>query len=135
MEIQRAEGCVRVRPTEATATRQKLPYYVGISSQTTGARGLSMSLVVVPPGGRAEPHLHRDYETAIYVLEGRVRTLFGPGLKQVVDTEPGDFLFIGPNVPHQAINLSDTEPAVAVIARNDPNEQENVIPYDPSQRA
>ncbi|HWP29185.1 MAG TPA: cupin domain-containing protein [Chloroflexota bacterium] len=132
MEIQRAEGCVRVRPTEATATRQKLPYYVGISSQTTGARGLSLSLVVVPPGGRAEPHLHRDYETAIYVLEGRVRTLFGPGLKQVVDTEPGDFLFIGPNVPHQAINLSDTEPAVAVIARNDPNEQENVIPYDPS---
>lgn len=135
MEIQRAEGCVRVRPTEATATRQKLPYYVGISSQTTGARGLSLSLVVVPPGGRAEPHLHRDYETAIYVLEGRVRTLFGPGLKQVVDTEPGDFLFIGPNVPHQAINLSDTEPAVAVIARNDPNEQENVIPYDPSQGA
>jgi uncharacterized RmlC-like cupin family protein len=32
-------------------------------------------------------------------------------------------------VPHQAVNLSDTEPAVAIIARNDANEQERVVPY------
>jgi uncharacterized RmlC-like cupin family protein len=32
-------------------------------------------------------------------------------------------------VPHQPINLSDTEPAIAIVARNDPNEQEHVELY------
>jgi uncharacterized RmlC-like cupin family protein len=40
-----------------------------------------------------------------------------------------DFLFIPPDVPHQPINLSDTEPAIAIVARNDPNEQEHVELY------
>jgi uncharacterized RmlC-like cupin family protein len=49
-----------------------------------------------------------------------------------VVTRAGDFLFVPPGVPHQAVNLSETEPAVAIIARNDANEQERVIPYRPS---
>jgi uncharacterized RmlC-like cupin family protein len=36
-------------------------------------------------------------------------------------------IYIGPNVLHQPINLSDSEPAVAIVARNDPDEQEHVI--------
>ena len=36
-----------------------------------------------------------------------------------------------PDVPHQPVNLSDTEPAQAIVVRNDPNEQEHVILYDP----
>jgi hypothetical protein len=32
-------------------------------------------------------------------------------------------------VPHQPINLSATEPAMAVVARNDANEQEHVVTY------
>jgi uncharacterized RmlC-like cupin family protein len=35
-------------------------------------------------------------------------------------------------VPHQPRNLSATEPAVAVVARNDPAEQERVVVYDPA---
>ena len=124
---------VTVRPTAETMTRQHLPYFVGISGATAGSKGLSMSLVIVPPGGAAEPHLHLGYETAIYVLKGRVETRYGPGLKESVVNEAGDFMFIPPDVPHQAINLSSTEPAQAIIARNDPNEQENVVPYDPSE--
>ena len=128
-----APAPVAVRPAGEVITRQRLPYFVGISGATAGARGLSMHLVLIPPGGAAEPHSHRGYETAIYLLEGRVETRYGPGLRQSVVSEPGDFLFIPPDVPHQALNLSATEPARAVVARNDPNEQENVIPYDPSQ--
>ena len=40
-------------------TSQKLPNFVGISAQTAGARGLSMNLVVIPPGASAEPHFHK----------------------------------------------------------------------------
>jgi uncharacterized RmlC-like cupin family protein len=112
-------------------SKQALHYFVGISEATAGATGLSLNLVVVPPGGRAEPHYHDGYETAVYQLSGRVETRYGPRLEESVVTEAGDFLFIPADVPHQAINLSETEPASAIVARNDPNEQESVVLFDP----
>ncbi|NMF87874.1 cupin domain-containing protein [Aromatoleum petrolei] len=124
---------VAQRPDREIATRQRLPYFVGISGDSAGSRGLSMHLVVIPPGGVAAPHRHRGYETAIYVLEGCVETRFGPGLRERVVSSAGEFLFIPPDVPHQARNLSDVDPARAIVARNDPAEQENVVPYDPAE--
>jgi uncharacterized RmlC-like cupin family protein len=118
-----------VRPDREVMTRQRLPYFIGISGQTVHATGLSMHLIVVPPGGRSEPHIHVDYETGIYVLEGTVCTRWGPALEHEVVSKPGDFLFIPPGVPHEAINLSATEPARAVVARNDPAEQDKVLPF------
>jgi uncharacterized RmlC-like cupin family protein len=125
---------ITVRPDEEVMSRQSLPYFVGISEQTAGATGISMNLIVIPPGGAADAHLHRDYETAIYVLEGRVRTYYGLDLKESTVNETGDFIFIPANVPHQPVNLSDTEPAKAIVARNDPNEQESVEHYPDADR-
>ena len=119
-----------IRPAREVLTKQRLPYFVGISGATVGARGLSMHLVVIPPGAKADAHSHRGYETGIYVLEGRVETRYGPRLESRVVSEPGDFLFIPPGIPHQAINLSATEPARAIVSRDDPAEQDNVVPYD-----
>ncbi len=118
-----------LRPGREVMTRQQLPYFVGISGQTVGARGLSMHIVVIPPGARAQPHVHVGYETGIYVLEGRVCTRWGAALEHEVVSEPGDFLFVPPGVPHEAINLSASEPARAVVARNDPAEQDKVEPW------
>jgi uncharacterized RmlC-like cupin family protein len=118
-----------LRPDREIMTRQRLPYFVGISGQTTNATGLSMHLVVIPPGARAEPHIHIGYETGIYVLEGQVLTRWGHALENEVTSAAGDFLFIPPDVPHEAINLSTTEPARAVVARNHPSEQDLVEPY------
>lgn len=123
---------VVIRPEAEVMTKQRLPNYVGISQQNAGATGLAMNLVIVPAGGAAEPHLHRGYETAIYILKGRVKTLYGEGLQRSIVNEAGDFLFIPADLPHQPINLSDTEAAQAIVARNDPNEQESVEPYDPA---
>jgi uncharacterized RmlC-like cupin family protein len=120
-----------VRPDREVLSRQRLPYFVGISGQTVGAAGLSMHLVVIPPGARAEPHIHIGYETGIYVLEGTVLTRWGPTLEHEVVSRAGEFLFVPPGVPHEAINLSDTEPARAVVARNHPAEQDLVQPYVP----
>ncbi|HTP06790.1 MAG TPA: cupin domain-containing protein [Anaerolineae bacterium] len=126
---------ITIRPDATTMTRQRLPNFVGISAATTSATGISMNLVIIPPGGAAEPHLHRNYETAIYLLKGRVETRYGPGLRQSVVNEAGDFIFIPANVPHQPINLSHTDPAQAIVARNDANEQESVESYDPGVEA
>ncbi len=120
-----------VRPEREVMTRQRLPYFIGISGQTVGATGLSMHVVVIPPGARADPHVHVGYETGIYVLEGRVLTRWGDALEHEAVSEAGDFLFVPPGVPHEAINLSATEPARAVVARNDPAEQDKVEPYRP----
>ena len=125
-------GVVRVRPAGDVLSKQRLPNRVGIVRETTGATGIAMNLVTVPPGGAAIPHFHQGFETAIYCLSGRIETRFGPGLRQSVICEPGDFLFIAPGVPHQPVNLSATEPATAIVARNDADEQESVVLYDPS---
>jgi uncharacterized RmlC-like cupin family protein len=129
--LEKSREIVTVRPPAETISRQRLPYFVGISEATSGAKGISMNLIVIPPGGAAEPHLHRGYETAIYLLHGRVETRYGPGLRKSVVNETGDFIFIPPDVPHQPINLSATEPARGIVSRNDPNEQESVVLYDP----
>ena len=116
----------RIQPGEELATLQRLPYFVGISGGTVGAAGLSMHLVVIPPGARSEPHLHLGYETGIYVLEGEVLTRWGDSLEHEVISRAGEFLYVPPGVPHQAVNLSATAPARAVVARNDAAEQDKV---------
>jgi uncharacterized RmlC-like cupin family protein len=125
---------VLVRPDAETMSRQSLPMFVGVSGMTAGATGLSLNLVIIPPGAAAEPHIHKGYETAIYILEGRVDTRYGDGLAQSLVGQAGDFLYIPPDVPHQPVNMSTTERAVGLVARNDANEQESVVPYDPGMR-
>jgi uncharacterized RmlC-like cupin family protein len=122
---------VTVRPAVTTGTIQKLPNYIGISEATAGATGLSMNLVVIPPAAKAEPHFHEGFETAIYMLQGRVETRYGENLAKSVVNEAGDFIFIPAGVPHQPVNLSETEPALAIVARNSANEQETVQVYKP----
>lgn len=130
---QPSQQVTALRPGPEIATTQGLPYFTGISAETAGARGLAMHLVVIPPGGAARPHVHQGYETGIYVLQGQVETRYGPRLEQVVVSAAGDFLFIPPGVPHEARNLSQTEAARAVVARNDPDESEKVMPYELGQ--
>jgi uncharacterized RmlC-like cupin family protein len=120
---------IAIRPEQEVMTLQRLPYFVGISGLTVGSQGLSMNLVVIPPGAKADPHIHVGHETGIYVLEGRVLTRWGKNLENETISEPGEFLFVPPGVPHEAVNLSTTSPARAVIARNDSAEQDKVVPY------
>jgi uncharacterized RmlC-like cupin family protein len=125
---------VTVRVSEAIQSKQALPVFPGISGKTAGAKSLSLLKVVIPPGGSAEAHVHKGYESAVYLLQGRVETRYGEGLKKSVTNEAGDFIFIPADVPHQPFNLSDTEPAIAIVARSDPNEQEHTILYGDSRK-
>ena len=78
-------------------------------------------------------HIHVGFELILYILEGKVRHEFGPGLKQVMENEAGDFIYIKPGVPHEVFNMSDTEPVVAFVARSSADEWDNIIPYDRNQ--
>ncbi len=116
-----------LRPDETSVARQGMPQFFGISGATAGATGLSMNLTAFGPGGSARAHYHRDFETAIYGVTGRIALFYGKQLENEVLIEPGVFCFIPPWIPHKAFNLSETEPATALSARNDPKEQENVV--------
>ena len=118
---------VTVRNAEETGSKQALPTFPGISGMTAGAKHLSK--VVIPPGATAKAHVHKGYESAVYLLQGRVRTRYGEGLKKSVVNVAGDFIFIPADVPHEPTNLSATEAAIAIVVRNDPDEQEHVVLY------
>lgn len=124
---------ITVRPDVAIDTIQKLPNYVGISEQTAGATGISMNIVIIPPGAKAQPHYHEGFETAIYILKGDVQTFYGENLAKSCINQKGDFIYIPSGVPHQPVNLSSETEAVALVARNDANEQESVKVYPPKQ--
>jgi len=64
-----------------------------------------------------------------------VDTRYGHKLEKSIICQAGDFILIKPAVPYQPINLSVTEPALATVARNDPNEQENALGNSAERRA
>ena len=123
-----------IRPDRETLARQNLPYFVGVSGETVGARGLSMH----HGGDTARRTLAASFTPGL--RDGDLRTArtrrnaLRPRLGPVI-SEAGDFLFIPPDTPHEAINLSATEPARAIVSRNDPAEQDRVLPYPPGAAA
>jgi uncharacterized RmlC-like cupin family protein len=105
-------------------------YRAGMSAQNVGATELSMNVATIPPGGVARAHVHDGFDVMLYILEGHVRHEYGPGLRESVENEAGDFIFIEPGVPHEVFNMSDTEPVMAVVARSAADEWARIIPYD-----
>lgn len=105
-------------------------YKAGMSRKNVGSTKLSMNVATIPPGGVAFAHVHVGFELMLYVLQGRVRHEYGPGLSRSLENRAGDFIYIEPGVPHEVFNMSDTEPVVAVVARSDADEWENIVPYD-----
>ncbi|NIV93147.1 cupin domain-containing protein [candidate division KSB1 bacterium] len=105
-------------------------YKEGMSAKNVGAKELSINVATIPPGGVAYAHIHVDFEVMLYIVQGRVRHDFGPGLKKTVENEAGDFIFIEPGVPHEVHNMSDTEPVVAFVARSSADEWDKIIPYE-----
>ena len=118
----------RVIPAGATEQcRQGLTQFHGVSADSVGATSLCAHLLEIPPGrlrqgppalGPRDGHLR---------LAGRAVMWFGYGLTERLGAGPGDFVYIPSGVPHLPINLSQTEPVRALVARTGPNEQESVV--------
>ncbi len=124
---ERSATCVRLRAGEPFVGKQGFTYAAAISAETAGASAIHMQLFTVPPGARAKAHKHEAHETALYVLSGEVGMYYGEKLENHMVTRAGDFVYIPANTPHLPYNMSQIEPATAVISRTDPNEQESVV--------
>jgi uncharacterized RmlC-like cupin family protein len=121
-----SKRCVLVRAGEESEGRTGVTYAAGISATSAGARGLCLQLASLPPGARSRAHRHDEHESAAYVIEGEMVLWFGERLEHKVVAAAGDFLYIPNGVPHVVANPSQVEPAVAVLARTDPDAQEDV---------
>lgn len=119
--------CANLNAGEPFTGRQGFTYAPAISAESVGATAIHMQLLTIPPGARAKAHKHQRHETAIHVLSGEVGMWYGDRLEQHMVSRVGDFVYIPADTPHLPYNLSATEPAVAVVARTDPNEQESVV--------
>ena len=126
-------GILCVRNPETHRGWNGIRYKTGMSAKNVGSERLSMNVATVPPGAVAFAHTHLDFEVMLFILEGNVRHEYGENLEQSMDNSAGDFIFIQPGVPHEVVNLSDTEPVIAVVARSDATEWENIVDY-PSER-
>ena len=128
--VEGQDGISVIRGGVICRSWNNIRYRAGMSAKNVGSKKLSMNVATIPPGGVAFAHIHVDFEVMLYILEGRVRHEYGAGLKKTVENQAGDMIFIDPGVPHEVFNMSDTEPVVAVVARSDANEWENIINYD-----
>ena len=128
--VEGSDGIFVIRGSGNCRSWNGIQYRPGLSAKNVGSKKLSMNVATIPPGGVAHAHVHVDFEVMLYILDGHVRHEYGPELEKVIENQAGDFIYIEPGVPHEVFNLSDTEPVVAVVARSDATEWENIIPYD-----
>ena len=92
-----------------------------ISGLLCGAQSLWMGRTVVAPGTSSGDHHHGESETGIYVVRGHPVFVFrdqSDGSLVRLETEPGDYVWVPPHVPHREENPSPDTEAVVVIARS-----------------
>ena len=100
-----------------------------ISQATTGATNIYMAKFRVPAGARSRPHYHAGCESGLFMLSGRIAIRWGENLEQTLVVEPGDLLYVPPRETHIVENLSETEPAEYVVARDSPQEDSVEVPW------
>ena len=102
----------------STAQTPGMTRLEAVSGRTVGSENLWMGETHVGPGTNSGDHHHGEAETAIYVVSGTPRFVFlEDGHERIIQTAPGDYVFVPPFTPHREENPSADQPAVVVIAR------------------
>jgi uncharacterized RmlC-like cupin family protein len=103
-----------------------MPYFPGLSRATAGSHAICMKVASLPPGARAQAHLHRGVETAAYVIEGEAEVRFGARLEERVRVASGEYVYIAADTPHVVWNPSDL-PCTALVAHTAPEEDAGIV--------
>jgi uncharacterized RmlC-like cupin family protein len=120
------------RLSAATAQTPGMQRYEAVSGALTGSEKIWMGETHVGAGLRSADHHHGESETGIYVVSGHPVFVFLEDDEEVrIETEPGDYVFVPPWVPHREENPSPDTEAVVVIARSS---QDAIVVNLPSLR-
>jgi uncharacterized RmlC-like cupin family protein len=100
-----------------------------ISQATAGAQNIYMGVFRVPGGARSRPHYHEGCESAVLMLSGNLRVRWGDRLEKELTLEPGDLVYVPPRETHLLENVSDSQAAEYVVARDSPHEDAVTVPW------
>jgi uncharacterized RmlC-like cupin family protein len=67
------------------------------------------------PGNLSGWHHHGEWETIAYVITGAVQLEFGPGGRETVLGEPGDYVFIPKGEIHRESNPTPIEQTLVIV--------------------
>ena len=119
--------------SEDTAQTPGMRRSEAISGRLAGSGNIWMGKNHVAPGMVSSDHHHGKAETGIYVVSGHpVFVFLEDGEERRIETQPGDYVYVPPWVPHREENPSPDEEAVVVLARST---QEGIVVNLPSLRA
>ncbi|MBQ6643144.1 MAG: cupin domain-containing protein [Saccharopolyspora sp.] len=104
---------------EGTAQTEGMKRLAAISGESVGSEKIWTGQTHVAPDTASADHHHGESETSIYVADGHPEFVFHDGTGEVrIKTEPGDYIFVPPYVPHREENPDPDEEAVVVISRS-----------------
>jgi len=83
-----------------------------IANASIGAKTMEVSLVLMEPKGRADPHTHEDAEQLFIVLKGEMAIKTD---REEVRLKQGEAAFIYPGEAHQNYNVIDRETEYLII--------------------
>ncbi len=108
--------------SDQTAQTSGMRRLEAISERTVGSEKLWMGQTHVAPSAASGNHHHGHSETGIFVVRGHPEFVFldetaGAPVERRLRTNPGDYIFVPPWVPHREENPDPDDEAVVVIAR------------------
>lgn len=107
-----AESVLRIRPQD----RRPGPGTPGmVREEAVQTAGMWAGLARTAPGMVSGWHHHGEYESVIYVLTGGLRMESGEGGREVLDSAPGDFVFVPKGAVHRESNPSQEEALILVV--------------------
>jgi quercetin dioxygenase-like cupin family protein len=91
-------------PGEGTAVENPVSSLVFKATGAQTGGGMTAIDTVVPPGEGPPLHVHSEQDEFIYVLDGTFKVRLA---KELIDAEPGSFIFIPGGTPHTWKNVGD----------------------------
>jgi uncharacterized RmlC-like cupin family protein len=121
------ESAVRlIQPGKAFIGKQGVAYPLRVTRDTAGTRNISVALLPMPPGVRANVHYHDEIETIACLIEGECAVFHGDRLEERTLLHAGECLYLPAGIPHAPFNQSGA-PCTWVVTHSAGDDQEGII--------
>lgn len=91
------------------------------NEQDFSSPGTKLQVIKIQPGGKIEPHYHKERTEAFYVLGGQGQIRQGG---EILECTVGDYLLCQPPTIHAFTNTGNDDFIIAVFRTNDPGDSD-----------
>jgi uncharacterized RmlC-like cupin family protein len=104
---------------ENTSQSDGMVRKAAITGTMSGSSRMCASVMLAEPHSASSVHHHGEQDTIVYAAAGRSAIRSGPGGREQVELNAGDFAFIPAGLVHQELNIGD-EVVMWVVTRSGP---------------